>query len=72
MGNSRDGKDAVEEIVMWVEKNAIDGFILLPGGSWGSFNLALKELIPALTELGLFRREYVSTTLEGHLELSAF
>lgn len=65
-------KDAVEEIVVWVEKNAIDGFILLPGGSWGSFNLALKELIPALTELGLFRREYVSTTLEGHLDLSAF
>lgn len=62
--------DAVAQIVARARAGAIDGFIALPAGSWGSFALFLDEVVPALVDAGLFRERYDSATLAGHLGLS--
>ena len=59
--------DAFREICAWAEAGAADGFIALPGGSVGSLDLFLDELVPRLTEAGLFRRDYSGRTLRSHL-----
>ncbi|MSS85344.1 LLM class flavin-dependent oxidoreductase [Actinomycetaceae bacterium WB03_NA08] len=59
--------DAVEAIVRRYEAGGADGFIALPAGSWNSLQLLVDEVIPRLAELGLFRSEYHSHTLRGHL-----
>lgn len=60
-------EDALEEIRTWHAHGAIDGFICTPGGGWGSFGLALTELLPMLTDAGLFRDAYTADTFLGHL-----
>lgn len=40
--------DAVEHILAWQAADAIDGFIALPGGSLGSLDLFLEQVVPAL------------------------
>ncbi|TCN45883.1 FMN-dependent oxidoreductase (nitrilotriacetate monooxygenase family) [Rhodococcus sp. SMB37] len=59
--------DAVAQIVERAEKGAMDGFIALPGGSWGSLGIFFDEVVPRLVERGLFRAEYSGTTLREHL-----
>ncbi|MEJ8473757.1 NtaA/DmoA family FMN-dependent monooxygenase [Roseibium algae] len=59
--------DAVEEISEWAAAGAIDGFVAVPGGSVGSMHLVLSEMVPELAEVGLFRKDYSTTTLLGHL-----
>ncbi|SMX51068.1 NtaA/DmoA family FMN-dependent monooxygenase [Actibacterium lipolyticum] len=59
--------DAVDAIRQWAEAGAIDGFVCVPGGSVTSMHLSLDEVIPALSDLGLFRRDYTATTLLGLL-----
>ncbi|MDM7853136.1 NtaA/DmoA family FMN-dependent monooxygenase [Pseudochrobactrum kiredjianiae] len=59
--------DAVESVKHWQEAGAIDGFITAPGGSSGSMNLALDELMPRLSEIGLLRSEYSGNTLANHI-----
>jgi hypothetical protein len=46
---------------------AIDGFITAPGGSSGSMDLAVDELMPRLSEVGLLRPEYSGDTLTNHI-----
>lgn len=64
-------EDALAEILQWVEAEALDGFIVSPGGSLQSFVLFCGELVPALADQGLFRTEYTGeytgTTLREHL-----
>lgn len=62
--------DAVEEIQKWSEAGAIDGFITAPGGSTSSMHLALDELMPRLSEVGLLRSEYGGDTFAQHLGLA--
>ena len=59
--------DAVAAIKAWASADAIDGFVAFPGGSIGSVALFLEEVVPALSELGLFRKAYRGTTFLDHL-----
>ncbi|WP_054313489.1 NtaA/DmoA family FMN-dependent monooxygenase [Mesorhizobium sp. 1M-11] len=59
--------DVLNDIVERFEAGALDGFIALPGGSVGSLKLFFEELVPELVRRGLFRGEYESSTLRGHL-----
>lgn len=59
--------DAVEEIQKWTDAGAIDGFITAPGGSTSSMHLALDELMPRLSEVGLLRSEYAGDTFAQHI-----
>ena len=61
--------DVLHDIVTWFEAGAMDGLIALPGGSLDSLHLFLNELVPALAERGLFRRDYQGSTLREHLGL---
>lgn len=63
-------EDAVSEIRRHHEAGALDGFIACPGGSPGSMDLTLAELMPRLSEEGLLRSEYTSSTLGGHLGIA--
>ncbi|NNS10145.1 NtaA/DmoA family FMN-dependent monooxygenase [Erwinia sp. JH02] len=60
-------EDAVSEIRQRFEAGALDGIIAIPGGSPGCMDLTLGQLMPRLSEEGLLRSEYTSTTLAGHL-----
>ena len=60
-------EDAVRQIVEWQDAGAMDGFIALPGGSPESLSLVLDEVVPALRELGRFRRDYAGQSLRDHL-----
>lgn len=64
-------QDAVREIAEWASCGAIDGFIALPGGGADSLRRITEELVPALTEAGLFRGAYEGTTLREHLRIAA-
>ncbi|MBY8974916.1 NtaA/DmoA family FMN-dependent monooxygenase [Rhodobacteraceae bacterium NNCM2] len=59
--------DAVAQISDWADAGAIDGFVSFPGGSVGSVQLLLEEVIPALGEMDLFRKEYAGSTFWEHL-----
>lgn len=62
-------EDVAGDIIEWFEAGAIDGFIALPGGSSGSLQLFLDELVPLLVRRGLFRRDYEGKTLREHLRI---
>lgn len=62
-------QDAVNSIIERVEAGAADGFIAVPGGSRHSAQLFFEQVMPMLTERGLFRREYQGTTLREHLAI---
>ncbi|RAI03252.1 LLM class flavin-dependent oxidoreductase [Acuticoccus sediminis] len=59
--------DAADEIEDWAAAGAIDGFVALPAGSTTSMHLFLEEVVPRLTQRGLFRSEYRGTTFADHL-----
>ncbi len=59
--------DAAEAIQKWSDAGAIDGFITAPGGSTSSMHLALDELMPRLSEVGLLRIDYSGDTFAHHL-----
>ncbi len=53
----------------WFEKNAADGFMLVPSVLPQGFNDFVDHVLPILKERGLFRTEYESDTLRGNLGL---
>lgn len=59
--------DAVVAIKDWAAAGAIDGFVAFPGGSVDSVRLFLEQVVPALGDLGLFRKDYRGTTFSDHL-----
>lgn len=61
-------EDALVQIRDWFGAGAIDGFIAVPGGSVGSLSLTLEQLVPALAEEGLFRRDYQGNSFLAHLQ----
>ncbi|WP_328354423.1 LLM class flavin-dependent oxidoreductase [Mycobacterium sp. NBC_00419] len=58
--------DAIEE---WFVAGAVDGFNLMPDVFPSGLELFVDHVIPILRERGLFRREYTTSTLRGHLGL---
>ncbi|WP_208592098.1 NtaA/DmoA family FMN-dependent monooxygenase [Gracilibacillus suaedae] len=60
-------EDALVSIEEWVEADAMDGFIALPGGSLHSLELFCDKLVPMLVDKGLFRKDYSGNTLREHL-----
>lgn len=59
--------DAIEE---WFAAGAVDGFNLMPDVFPSGLELFVDHVVPILRERGLFRREYTTSTLRGHLGLA--
>jgi FMN-dependent oxidoreductase (nitrilotriacetate monooxygenase family) len=53
----------------WFEKDAADGFMLVPSVLPQGFNDFVDHVLPILKERGLFRTEYEADTLRGNLGL---
>lgn len=62
-------EDMAEAIAEWFTAGAMDGFVALPG-TMSSLTLLLDAVVPILAKRGLFRAEYDSSTLAGHLGIS--
>jgi alkanesulfonate monooxygenase SsuD/methylene tetrahydromethanopterin reductase-like flavin-dependent oxidoreductase (luciferase family) len=58
--------DAIED---WFRAGAVDGFNLMPDVFPSGLELFVEHVIPILRDRNIFRREYASTTLRGHLGL---
>lgn len=56
-----------DEIQAWISGGAADGFNLMPPLYPEGLDDFVDQVIPILQSRGLFRREYESTTLRGHL-----
>ena len=67
VGSPEQIADAIEE---WFVAGAVDGFNLMPDVFPSGLELFVNHVVPILRERGLFRREYTTTTLRGHLGLS--
>lgn len=53
----------------WFQTEGADGFNLMPPSLPGGIEDFVDQVVPVLQKRGLFRREYESTTLRGHLGL---
>ncbi|MET0133301.1 MAG: NtaA/DmoA family FMN-dependent monooxygenase [Kibdelosporangium sp.] len=53
-----------------VQADASDGFILVPHVTPGGLDEFADTVVPLLQERGVFRTEYTTTTLRGHLGLA--
>jgi len=58
-----------DELARWVRAGATDGFNISPYIVPGGLDEIVDWLVPALQERGVYRTEYASTTLRGHLGL---
>jgi alkanesulfonate monooxygenase SsuD/methylene tetrahydromethanopterin reductase-like flavin-dependent oxidoreductase (luciferase family) len=59
-----------DEMQHWIEHGAADGFNIVPALLPQSLSDFADQVVPELQRRGLFRKEYESSTLRGHLELS--
>ncbi|MFG1285562.1 LLM class flavin-dependent oxidoreductase [Xanthobacter versatilis] len=57
------------EIQLWFEKGAADGFNVMPPWFRGGFDLFTSQVVPILRKRGLFRSEYTGKTLREHYGL---
>ncbi|WP_349536268.1 NtaA/DmoA family FMN-dependent monooxygenase [Rhodococcus rhodochrous] len=62
-------QQVADEIDLYVQTDASDGFILVPHLTPGGLDDFVDTVVPLLQERGSFRTEYDSTTLRGHLGL---
>jgi FMN-dependent oxidoreductase (nitrilotriacetate monooxygenase family) len=60
-----------DAIVDWVDKGVADGFNLMPDVLPSGFDDFVDHVVPELQRRGVFRTDYDSTTLRGHLGLAA-
>ncbi|WP_456311256.1 NtaA/DmoA family FMN-dependent monooxygenase [Serratia proteamaculans] len=58
-----------ERIALWYQQRAVDGFVVMPPWVPGASDAFFNEVVPLLQERGVFREEYQSDTLRGHLGL---
>jgi FMN-dependent oxidoreductase (nitrilotriacetate monooxygenase family) len=58
-----------EEINEFVQTDAADGFILVPHLTPAGLDGFVDKVVPLLQERGVFRTEYETSTLRGHLGL---
>ncbi len=66
VGGPTEMADHFEE---WVEAGACDGFVIAGTHMPGAFEDFVELVVPELQRRGLFRTEYESSTLRGHLGL---
>ena len=66
-----DVADVADHMERWFRSGAADGFNLLPPIMPGSLQDFCDLVIPELQRRGIFRTEYESNTLRGHLDLPA-
>jgi hypothetical protein len=52
-----------------VQSDAADGFILVPHLTPGGLDEFVDDVVPLLQERGVFRADYRTSTLRGHLGL---
>ena len=58
-----------DKMEQWLTENACDGFNLMPPLLPDGLDKFVDDVIPLLQERGLFRKDYTSDTLRGHLGL---
>jgi FMN-dependent oxidoreductase (nitrilotriacetate monooxygenase family) len=63
------GEQVADQMADWFESGACDGFVLAATHLPGAFEDVVRMVVPELQRRGLFRTEYESTTLRGHLGL---
>ena len=62
-------EQVADELARWVRAGATDGFNISPYIVPGGLDEIVDWLVPELQERGVYRTEYTSTTLRGHLGL---
>ncbi|MFD3811512.1 NtaA/DmoA family FMN-dependent monooxygenase [Rhodococcus sp. NPDC058639] len=60
-------QQVADEIDLYVQTDASDGFILVPHLTPGGLDDFVDQVVPLLQERGSFRADYGTTTLRGHL-----
>lgn len=61
-------ENMAERIALWYQQRAVDRFAIMP--PWpGVADVFFTQVVPLLQERGIFREEYASDTLRGHLGL---
>ncbi|MEE6136416.1 LLM class flavin-dependent oxidoreductase [Mycobacterium sp. 050128] len=63
------GEQVADQMADWFESRACDGFVLAATHLPGAFEDVVRMVVPQLQRRGLFRTEYESSTLRGHLGL---
>lgn len=58
-----------DEMERWLRNEGADGFNLMPPSLPGGIEDFVDQVVPVLQARGLFRRDYESNTLRGHLGL---
>ncbi|WOC11438.1 LLM class flavin-dependent oxidoreductase [Gordonia sp. MP11Mi] len=58
-----------DDIELWFRAGAADGFNVMPDVLPSGFDAFVDHVVPELQRRGLFRTDYDSTTLRGHLGL---
>jgi FMN-dependent oxidoreductase (nitrilotriacetate monooxygenase family) len=58
-----------DDIQLWFENGAADGFNVMPPWLPGGFDAFAAEVVPLLRKRGLFREQYEGTTLREHYGL---
>ncbi|HUH61219.1 MAG TPA: LLM class flavin-dependent oxidoreductase [Candidimonas sp.] len=59
-----------DEMARWLHNEGADGFNLMPPSLPGGIEDFVDHVVPVLQARGLFRKDYDSTTLRGHLGLA--
>ncbi|VFR49673.1 Nitrilotriacetate monooxygenase component A [plant metagenome] len=62
-------EQVADDIEHWFKGGAADGFNLMPGLLPSGLDEFVDEVVPILQRRGIFRTDYESTTLRGHLGL---
>lgn len=63
-------QEIVDDLEHWFRSGAVDGFNVIPAGMPDSLFDFVDLVVPELQRRGLYRTQYDSTTLRGHLGLS--
>jgi len=63
------GEQVADQMAEWFESDACDGFVLAATHLPGSYEDVVRMVVPQLQRRGLFRTQYESSTLRGHLGL---
>ena len=63
------GEQVADQMAEWFESDACDGFVLAATHLPGSYEDVTRMVVPELQRRGLFRKQYESSTLRGHLGL---
>ncbi len=59
-----------DEMERWWRNEGADGFNLMPPSLPGGIDDFVNHVVPVLQRRGLFRRDYETATLRGHLGLA--